>query len=62
MALIDDLIASGGTMMARKRLLDRLHAMVIEGAAIIDLPELGGAACQREAGLALYTLIDFAGY
>lgn len=62
MVLIDDLIASGGTMMARKRLLDRLHATVIEGAAIFALPELGGAPCQREAGLALYTLIDFAGH
>ena len=36
--LIDDLIATGGTMMAGRRLLERLGATVIEGAAIVDLP------------------------
>ena len=60
--LIDDLIATGGTMMAGKRLLERLGATVIEGAAIVDLPELGGSARLREAGLALYTLVNFAGH
>ena len=59
--LIDDLIATGGTMMAGKRLLERLGASVIEGAAIVDLPELGGSARLREAGLPLYTLVDFGG-
>ena len=60
--LIDDLIATGGTMMAGKRLLERLGASVIEGAAIVDLPELGGSARLREAGLPLYTMVDFAGH
>ncbi len=60
--LIDDLIATGGTMMAGKRLLERLGATVIEGAAIVDLPELGGSAKLRDAGLPLFTLVDFAGH
>jgi adenine phosphoribosyltransferase len=60
--LIDDLIATGGTMMAGKRLLERLGAEVIEGAAIVDLPELGGSARLREAGLQLFTLVSFAGH
>ena len=60
--LIDDLIATGGTMMAGKRLLERLGASVVEGAAIIDLPELGGSAKLRAAGLALHTLVDFSGH
>jgi adenine phosphoribosyltransferase len=60
--LIDDLIATGGTMMAGKRLLERLGATVIEGAAIVDLPELGGSAKLRAAGLPLFTLVDFAGH
>lgn len=59
--LIDDLIATGGTMMAGKRLLERLGATVIEGAAIVELPELGGAAKLREAGLPLFTLVSFGG-
>ena len=60
--LIDDLIATGGTMMAGKKLLERLGAQVIEGAAIVDLPELQGSQKLREAGLPLFTLVDFAGH
>ncbi|MBB4842501.1 adenine phosphoribosyltransferase [Paucibacter oligotrophus] len=60
--LIDDLIATGGTMLAGARLLQRLGAEIIEGAAIVDLPELGGSAKLRAAGLALFTLVDFEGH
>lgn len=61
--LVDDLIATGGTMMAGKKLIEKLGATVMEGAAIVDLPELGGSALLREAGgLPLFTLVDFAGH
>jgi adenine phosphoribosyltransferase len=60
--LIDDLIATGGTMMAGKKLLEKLGATVMEGAAIVDLPELGGSSRLRESGLPLFTLVDFAGH
>jgi len=60
--LIDDLIATGGTMMAGRKLLERLGATVMEGAAIVDLPELGGSERLRESGLPLFTLVDFAGH
>jgi adenine phosphoribosyltransferase len=60
--LIDDLIATGGTMMAGKKLLEKLGARVMEGAAIVDLPELGGSDRLRAAGLPLFTLVDFAGH
>jgi adenine phosphoribosyltransferase len=60
--LIDDLIATGGTMMAGKKLLEKLGATVMEGAAIVDLPELHGSTKLRSAGLPLFTLVDFAGH
>jgi adenine phosphoribosyltransferase len=60
--LIDDLIATGGTMMAGKKLLEKLGAHVMEGAAIVDLPELGGSEKLKASGLSLFTLIDFAGH
>jgi adenine phosphoribosyltransferase len=60
--LIDDLIATGGTMMAGRRLLERLGAHVIEGAAIVDLPELGGSKKLLDSGLPLFTLVDFEGH
>jgi adenine phosphoribosyltransferase len=60
--LIDDLIATGGTMMAGKKLLEKLGATVMEGAAIVDLPELGGSDKLRQGGLQLFTLVAFEGH
>jgi adenine phosphoribosyltransferase len=60
--LIDDLIATGGTMMAGKNLLERLGATVLEGAAIVDLPELGGSQRLRDGGLKVHTLVSFDGH
>lgn len=60
--LIDDLIATGGTMMAGKRLLERLGATVVEGAAIVDLPELGGSRLLMDGGLPLFTVCRFDGH
>ncbi len=59
--LIDDLVATGGTMLAGARLLQRLGAELIECGAIVDLPELGGSAKLRAAGLPLFSLLDFDG-
>jgi adenine phosphoribosyltransferase len=60
--LIDDLIATGGTMMAGMKLLQRLGATVVEGAVIVDLPELGGSKLLRNAGLPLFTVCSFEGH
>ncbi|CAG9170128.1 adenine phosphoribosyltransferase [Cupriavidus pampae] len=60
--LVDDLIATGGTMMAGRRLLERLGATVIEGAAIVDLPELGGSKLLSASGLPLFTVCNFEGH
>ncbi len=60
--LIDDLIATGGTMMAGKKLLEKLGATVLEGAAIVDLPELGGSERILASGLKLFTLVSFEGH
>jgi adenine phosphoribosyltransferase len=60
--LIDDLIATGGTMLAGKKLLEKLGVTVIEGAAIVDLPELGGSQRIQDSGLNLFTLVSFEGH
>ena len=60
--LVDDLIATGGTMMAGKKLLEKLGGVVVEGCAIVDLPELGGSKRLREGGLDVHTFVDFAGH
>ena len=60
--LMDDLVATGGTMMAGVKLLQRLGATVHECAAIVDLPELGGSKIILDAGLPLHTACNFAGH
>lgn len=60
--LIDDLIATGGTMMAGKKLLNRLGAIVVEGAVIVDLPDLGGSKLIESSGLPLFKLCEFSGH
>ncbi len=57
--LIDKLIATGGTMLAASRLLQRLGANVAEAAAIIDLPDLGGSKAVQASGLPVYTVCEF---
>lgn len=59
--LIDDLIATGGTMLAAAKLLERLGVEIIEAAAIIDLPDLGGSTKLREAGIKVHAFCEFEG-
>ena len=60
--LIDDLIATGGTMMAGYNLLKKLGANVLEAATIIELPELGGGQLIRDAGLDVFTVCSYDGH
>ena len=57
--IVDDLIATGGTLLAATKLFRLLHGEVVGVAAIIDLPELGGSAKLREAGLNVHALCEF---
>lgn len=59
--LVDDLIATGGTLLAGQKLLQGLGAVVIEAAVVINLPELGGTEKCRQNGLPVYSLIQFDG-
>lgn len=57
--IVDDLIATGGTLLAASRLFAQVQGVVAGVAAIIDLPELGGSAKLRRAGLTVHTLCEF---
>lgn len=57
--LMDDLIATGGTMLAAAKLIQRSGGEVVETAAIIDLPELGGSQKIRDAGYQVFTVCSF---
>jgi adenine phosphoribosyltransferase len=57
--IVDDLIATGGTVLAAASLIRSLGAEVAGVAAVIDLPELGGSSKLRAAGLAVHALCSF---
>lgn len=59
--LVDDLIATGGTVMAAISLIERLDGIITETAFIIDLPEIGGSKKLRKSGYDVYTLTEFEG-
>lgn len=57
--ILDDLIATGGTLLAAAKLFENIGGIVAGMAAIIDLPELGGSQRLRDAGYALHALCTF---
>ena len=57
--IVDDLIATGGTLLAATQLFRQLGADVVGVAAAIDLPEIGGSAKLRAAGLKVHALCTF---
>jgi adenine phosphoribosyltransferase len=60
--LVDDLLATGGTALAGAELLRQAGARVDRAVFVIDLPELGGGAKLREAGVEPESLIEFEGH
>jgi adenine phosphoribosyltransferase len=60
--LVDDLIATGGTALAAVELLRGAEAQIMAAAFVVDLPELGGAAKLKAAGVPVSTLVAFGGH
>lgn len=57
--IVDDLIATGGTMYAATQLVEKLGGEVLECAFIIDLPDLKGK--EKLQGFNTFTLVEFDG-
>ena len=60
--VLDDLLATGGTALAATQLLRKAGAVVEQALFVIDLPDLGGRARLRDAGLNVMALMDFPGH
>ncbi|GAA3614468.1 adenine phosphoribosyltransferase [Gibbsiella greigii] len=60
--VVDDLLATGGTIEATVKLIRRLKGEVNDAAFIINLPDLGGEARLKNLGVTSYSLVDFAGH
>ncbi len=57
--VVDDLIATGGTMLAAAKLINRVGGQVVECATIIDLPDLKGSDSIRDAGFQVFSVCSF---
>ncbi|MGF1502557.1 MAG: adenine phosphoribosyltransferase [Paracoccaceae bacterium] len=60
-ALIDDLIATGGTAVAGVKLLERMGAEIVAASFVVDLPALGGRKRLTDMGLETHALCAFEG-
>lgn len=57
--VVDDLIATGGTLLAAAKLMQRLGAKIVEAAVVIDLPALGGSARLHDSGVPRFALLSY---
>lgn len=60
--VIDDLLATGGTIEATAKLIRRLGGEVTDAAFIINLPDLGGQKRLEGMGINTFSLVDFEGH
>jgi adenine phosphoribosyltransferase len=59
--LVDDLLATGGTIDATAKLVRQLGGIVDDAAFVIALPDLGGVARLQQAGLNILSLVEYSG-
>ena len=59
--IVDDLIATGGTVEAAVKLVQKMKGEVLECCFIIDLPDIGGSRKLESMGQNVFSLCDFEG-
>ena len=59
--IVDDLIATGGTVMSAIALVEKLGGVVTEAAFIVDLPDIGGSKKLQDNGYNIFCLTEFEG-
>ncbi|KMK51729.1 adenine phosphoribosyltransferase [[Actinobacillus] muris] len=60
--IIDDLLATGGTVEATVKLIRRLGGTVENAAFVIELPALKGAERLAQQGITSFSLVEFDGH
>ena len=60
--VIDDLLATGGTIEATVRMIKQLGAKIVDAAFIISLPDLGGEERLAAEGIHSFSLVEFPGH
>ncbi|CAM3590250.1 adenine phosphoribosyltransferase [Vibrio aquimaris] len=60
--VVDDLLATGGTIEATTKLIRQLGGEVEHAAFVINLPEIGGDARLEKLGVKVYSICEFDGH
>ena len=60
--LVDDLLATGGTVMSAIALVEKLGGVITEAAFIVDLPDIGGSKTLQDNGYKMFSLTEFEGH
>ncbi|WP_392559675.1 adenine phosphoribosyltransferase [Orbus mooreae] len=60
--IIDDLLATGGTVAATTKLIRKSGGIVEDAAFVINLPDLQGQEKLTEMGVNCFTLVEFEGH
>jgi len=60
--VVDDLLATGGTIEATVKLIRRLGGEVTDAAFVINLADLGGEARLNQQGITCFSLTEFPGH
>ena len=60
--LVDDLLATGGTIEATTKLVRRLGGIVEDAAFVINLPDIGGEERLKGIDLNVFSICDFDGH
>ena len=59
--VVDDLIATGGTVEAAVKLVQKMKGEILECCFIIDLPDIGGSKKLESMGQNVFSLCEFEG-
>jgi len=59
--VVDDILATGGTIMSAIALVEKLGGVITEAAFIVDLPDIGGSKKLQDNGYKMFSLTEFEG-
>lgn len=60
--LVDDLVATGGTLLAATKLIRELNGELVSIACVVDMPDLGGSAKLKEVSARFFKMVEYLGH
>ncbi len=60
--LVDDLVATGGTLVAASSLISQLEAKITTIACIVDMPDLEGSKRLKALGHRFFSMVEYSGH